>query len=213
MKKMWLWCLLLVCMPMVQAHAASSLVEGIEYEHIFPEQPTKAAPGKVEVVEIFWYACPHCYRLEPKLKEWLKNKPDNVDFYRIPAQFNKNWEIHAAAFYVADSLGMVNELHDAFFHEIHEKKNPLNTVDLLASFFLRHGVSRQKFLSVYNSFAVRTRMAHAKGMVQRYGVRSVPTFIINGKYRTNVSMAGTEEELFRVINELVLREANKSKSP
>ena len=86
-------------------------------------------------------------------------------------------------------------------------------MDLLASFFVRHGVSRQKFLSVYNSFAVRTRMAHAKGMVQRYGVRSVPTFIINGKYRTNVSMAGTEEELFRVINELVLREANKSKSP
>lgn len=189
----------------------SRYVTGIEYQEIIPAQQTQAPKGKVEVVELFWYGCPHCYRLEPELEKWLKTKPDNIDFIRMPAQFNKNWEIHAAAYYTAESLGLVEKTHTAIFKEMHEKKKRLDTVDELAAFFLRYGVSRDKFIKVFNSFAVRNRQAHAKGMGQRYGAHSVPTFVINGKYRTNETMAGSKKEMFAVIEELVQVEAEAMK--
>lgn len=185
----------------------SRFVTGIEYQEIIPAQLTRAPKGKIEVVELFWYGCPHCYRLEPALEKWRKTMPDNIDFIRMPAQFNKSWEIHAAAYYTAESLGLTEKTHMAIFKEMHEKKKKLNTVDELAAFFLNYGVSREKFTKVFNSFAVRNRQAHAKGMGQRYGAHSVPTFVINGKYRTNETMAGSKKDMFAVIEELVEAEA------
>ncbi len=182
-------------------------VTGIEYQEIIPAQQTRAPQGKIEVVELFWYGCPHCYRLEPELEKWLKSKPENIFYYRMPAQFNKHWEIHAAAYYTAESLGLEDKMHMDFFKEIHDKRNRLENVDQLAAFFLRYGVSRDKFLKVFNSFAVRSRQAHAKGMGQRYGARSVPTIVINGKFRTNETMAGSKKDMFAVIEELVAAEA------
>ena len=196
------------------SHADTArFVTGIEYQEIIPAQQTRAPQGKVEVVELFWYGCIHCYNLEDGVETWLKNKPDNVFFYRMPAQFNKHWEIHAQAYYTAESLDIVDKIHVDFFKEIHEKRKRLSTADELAAFFLRYGITRDKFLKVFNSFAVRSRMAHAKGMGQRYGAHSVPTFIINGKYRTNVTMAGGEKELFNVIEELVAAEAKATQKP
>lgn len=195
-------------LPVTFSYADTSrFVAGIEYQEIIPAQQTRAPKGKIEVVELFWYGCPHCYRLEPELEKWLKNKPANIDFIRMPAQFNKNWEIHAAAFYTAESLGLGEKTHKAIFKEMHEKKKRMSTVDELAAFFLRYEVSREKFMKVFNSFAVRNRQAHAKGMGQRYGAHSVPAFVINGKYRTNETMAGSKKDMFAVIEELVRKEA------
>lgn len=187
-------------------------VEGIEYQPVIPPQQTGLEKGQVEVVELFWYGCPHCYRLEPDLKQWLKNKPKNVVFRRVPAQFNPGWVVHARLYYVAEILGIVDQVHDDAFTEIHQKNNMLETEDKMAAFFLRHGVSREKFLKIYNSPGLRSRLAHGRGMGQRYGAHSVPTLIINGKYRTNSTLAGgTHEQLFKVVNELVEKESRGAK--
>ena len=188
-------------------------VTGIEYQEIIPAQHSTAPAGKIEVVELFWYGCSHCYRLEPELKKWLKNKPKNIHFVRMPAQFNPQWELHAGAYYTAQALGIIDKTHTDTFKEIHEKRNRLATVDALAAFYLRYGISRDNFMKVYESPAVRNRKAHAKGMVQRYGAKSVPTFVINGKYRTNESLAGSKPEMFAVIEALVAAEAKLQKTP
>ena len=206
LQQAFLGCLFLIPAMSLQADTAS-FVTGIEYQEIFPAQNTTAPAGQIEVVELFWYGCPHCARLEPHLKKWLKNKPDNVYFVRIPAQFNKGWAFHAAAYYTAKSLGLEDKMHEAFFSEIHEKNNRLSTIDQLAAFFKKFDVSREKFLKVFNSFAVKSKLAHARAVVKRYSARSVPTFVINGKYRTNSTMAGSREAMFKVIEELVRQEA------
>jgi len=201
---------LLVLQAGVLQALPNRFVEGIEYKLVLPVQQTTAPTGKVEVVEVFWYKCPHCFNIENTLNSWLKNKPANVHFVRMPAQFNRNWEIHAAAFYTAEILGLVEKTHHALFKEIHTKHKKMATVDDLAAFYVKYGVTREKFMSVFNSFAVRSRKAHAKGMVQRYGAHSVPTFIVNGKYMTNEHMVGSKKELFELIDILVEKESSKA---
>jgi len=196
---------------------AADFVAGIEYQEIIPAQQTTAPAGKVEVVELFWYGCSHCYRMEPALKKWLANKPANVHFVRMPAQLNKGWEIHAGAYFVAEALGIVDKVHEPIFKAIHANRKPhskpkLMKVDELAAFFLKFGVSREKFMKIYNSFSTRNKLAHARGMGQRYGARSVPTFIVNGKYRTNETMAGGhKKDMFAVIDKLIADESKAGK--
>jgi thiol:disulfide interchange protein DsbA len=214
MKKLFLFALVLVVPSLVfaQGKVTWDSIEGIEYQRVVPAQQTTAKNGQVEVVELFWYGCPHCYRLEPDLKKWLKNKPANVVFRRIPAQMNPGWKVHARLYYVAEILGVADKLHDAIFHEVQEKNNMLSTENAMAAFFVKHGISKDKFLKVYRSIGLRTRMAHGRGMGQRYGAHSVPTLIVNGKYRTNVTMAGgTHQGLFKVINELISKEMQAQK--
>jgi len=199
-------------LPVMSLQAdTASFVTGIEYQEIYPAQNTVAPTGQIEVVELFWYGCPHCGRLEPHLKTWLKNKPANVHFVRIPAQFNKGWPLHAAAYYTAESLGLLDKMHEAFFIEIHEKHNKLSNVDQLAVFFSKFGVEREKFLKVFNSFAIKNKLAYARAVAKRYGARSVPAFVINGKYRTNETMAGSRDAMFKVIEELVGLESSPKK--
>jgi len=206
--------LLVMLIQVTSSYAdTAQFVTGIEYQEIIPSQHTSAPSGKIEVVELFWYGCSHCSRLEPKLEEWLKTKPANIHFVRMPAQFNKQWELHARAYYAAQALGVVDKTHADFFKEIHDKRKKLATPDELAAFYLRYGVSRDKFMKVFNSPAVRNRQAHAKGMVQRYGAHSVPTFVINGKYRTNESLAGSKKDMFAVIEALVDQEAKLQAKP
>ncbi|HEC28418.1 MAG TPA: thiol:disulfide interchange protein DsbA/DsbL [Gammaproteobacteria bacterium] len=209
----FLYLLLFISMPGMLMAEESRFVLGIEYQEIIPAQQTTAPAGKVEVVELFWYGCGHCYRMEPYLKKWLKTRPDYIHFVRMPAQFNKNWEIHARAYYAARALGVAEKSHDAFFNEIHQKHKKMLTLDELAAFYLRYGVTREKFVKAYNSFTTGSRLAHAKGMVQRYGARSVPVFIVNGKYRTNETLAGNKQDLFAVIDELAKSELNAAAAP
>jgi thiol:disulfide interchange protein DsbA len=190
------------------ADRGPGFIEGIEYQRVVPEQPTTVAKGKIEVVELFWYGCPHCYRLEPTLKKWLKNKPANVVFFRIPATFNKLWNIHAQAYITASIMGVVEKTHQAFFDSIHKLKKRLDTPQKIADFYASHGVDRKQFLSVFNSFAVKAKLARYRNLMEAYGAKSVPTIVINGKYRTTATMAGgTHEALIRVINYLVAMES------
>ncbi len=177
------------------------------YEVLSTPQPTQN-PDKVEVIEFFWYGCPHCYHLEPDLKKWLKTKPDNVDFIRQPAIFNSLWEKHAKAYFTAEALGVVDKVHADFFDAVQNKKQKLESEDQLLKFFSEHGVSEVDFRNAYNSFPVDYKVRQAKTMAARYGVNGVPALIINGKYRTSGSLAKTQQNMIDVMNSLIEKESS-----
>ncbi len=197
---------------LVSNMALASTDEGIEYKLVTPAQPT-ITTKKVEVVELFWYGCPHCYRLEPHMKEWLAKKPDNVVFYRIPAVFNPTWGLHARAFYTAKSLGLFDEgksaFHDAFFAEIHKNKKRLNKQGAIEAFFARFGVSSEDFNNTFHSFSVNTKVNRAAVLSKRYQADGVPTIIVNGKYRTDGPMGGGHKGMLKIVDFLIKKESKK----
>ena len=178
------------------------------YELISPAQPTQST-DKVEVLEFFWYGCPHCYTFEPVLDKWRKEQSGKINFVRVPAVFNKRWAKHAKAFYTAEVLGVSEQLHTEFFDAIQNKKQKLESENQLAEFFSAHGVDETKFREAYNSFMVDAKMRKAKSMGPRYGVVSVPTMVINGKYKTNGPLAKGQNNMTKVMNRLIEKENNK----
>ncbi|MFL6619500.1 MAG: DsbA family protein [Povalibacter sp.] len=185
------------------APTSSAFKEGTNYAKVVPAQPTSVAPGEVEVIEVFWYGCGHCFALDPAVESWRqKGKPGYVQFVRIPAMWNEATRMHARLFYTAEVLGKLEQLHSDIFREIHAKGNPLNTVEKITSFFREHGVSPDEFQKAFASFAVENKLQRADFLNRRYRIESVPTVLVNGKYRTDVGMAGSEAQLFSLINEL-----------
>lgn len=180
----------------------------VGYETLSPAQPTQN-PNKIEVIEFFWYGCPHCYSFEPLLEKWAKNLPENVEFIRQPAAFNELWGKHAKAYYTAEALGIVDKVHGDFFDAVQNKKESLDTEAALAKFFAAHGVSESQFKEAYNSFVVDAKMRQAPLMAARYGITGVPAIIINGKYKTNGTLAGSHEKMIEIINQLIKQESAK----
>jgi thiol:disulfide interchange protein DsbA len=181
--------------------------EGVHYSRIVPAQPTSLAPGKVEVAEIFWYGCGHCYTLDPAIESWrAKGKPQSAELVRVPAMWNDVTRMHARVFYTAELLGKLDAVHSLIFREIHVNGAQLNTVDKIAAFFKQHGVSEEEFNKAFSSFTVETKLRGADFLNRRYRIDSVPTFIVNGKYKTDVGDAGGEAQLFTLINELATHE-------
>ena len=178
------------------------------YEIISPAQPTQH-PDKIEVIEFFWYGCPHCYSFEPLLDKWSKNLPKNVEFIRQPAAFNELWSKHAKAYYTAEALGIVDKVHADLFDAIQNKSESLDTEEALAKFFLTHGVNETQFKEAYNSFVVDSKMRQAPLMAARYGITGVPAIIINGKYKTNGTLAGSHEKMIEVMDQLIKQETTK----
>ncbi|MGR8997866.1 MAG: thiol:disulfide interchange protein DsbA/DsbL [Gammaproteobacteria bacterium] len=183
--------------------------EQLGYESLSPAQPTQN-PDKIEVIEFFWYGCPHCYSFEPVLEKWVKSLPKNVEFIRQPAAFNETWAKHAKAYYTAEALGVVDKIHADFFDAIQNKKEKLETEDQLAKFFVAHGVNETEFHDAYNSFLVDAKMRQAPIMASRYGITGVPAIIINGKYKTNGTLAGSHEKMIEVMNQLIEQESKKN---
>ena len=178
------------------------------YEPLTPAQPTQSA-DKVEIIEFFWYGCPHCYAFEPLIDKWSKSLPKNVEFIRQPAVFNEVWAKHAKAYYVAESLGIVEKVHADLFDAIQNKKEPLDTEASLAQFFAAHGVSEAQFKEAYSSFGVDSKVRQAPVSAAKYGITGVPTVIINGKYKTNGTVAGSHEKMIEVMNTLIKQESAK----
>ncbi len=181
--------------------------EGTNYRKVVPAQPTAVAPGKVEVVEVFWYGCGHCFALDPAIETWRnKGKAQYVEFVRIPAMWNETTRLHARLFYTAEALGKLDALHSLIFREIHVNGDQLNTIPAMTAFFKKQGVSSDDFQKAFSSFAVESKLQRADFLNRRYHITSVPTFVVNGKYTTDVSSAGGEPQLFGVIDELTAHE-------
>lgn len=198
----------IICLSLLSPFSAAQhagLDAAGKYERIQPPQPT-SSPGKVEVVEVFWYGCPHCFDFEPLLSKWVSQKSESVDFQRLPAIFRKGWEPHARAYYTAELLGVVDRIHQPLFEAMHVHGKKVGTKQELMDFFVKHGVSKERFLETYDSFAVDSMVQRAKVMQQRYGITGVPAMVVNGKYRTSGSDAGGLENVLRVVDYLIAQE-------
>ena len=178
------------------------------YEELPTAQPVQEA-NKVEVIEFFWYGCPHCYTFEPKLHKWEQNLPENVNFIRQPAIFSSLWGKHAKAYFTAEALNVVDKVHADFFDVIQNNKRKLETEDQLAKFFVAHGVDEAQFRETFNSFLIDAKMRQAEAMAPRYGITGVPAVVVNGKYKITARLAGSNDKMIEVMNKLITQESAK----
>ncbi len=198
----------IVAFALFGALISPSFAAGDGYQMVNPPQPTTVKDKDVvEVVEIFWYGCPHCYQLKPYEDRWLKKKPANVKYIRMPGMFRPSWEIHGRAYYTAEILNVVDKVHGPMFEAIHEQKRGMNNEAAIMALFKKHGVSEKDFKRVFRSFAVEAKLRRAKDMGKRYGLSGVPAIIVNGKYRTDGQEAGSTAKIFRVVNDLIKQES------
>ena len=184
--------------------AAQEFQEDVNFFPLLVEQPVRTG-DRIEVLEIFWYGCPHCYALEPYLKKWLKNKPEFVEFVQLPAVLNQSWAFDARVFYTFVALGLMDELHEAYFDAIHKDRRRMKNVEQVAAWAQEQGINPQLIMDTFNSFGVDSMLANATQMSGRYEADGVPTIIIDGKYRTTVSLAGGHNEIIDLINYLAQR--------
>ncbi len=175
------------------------------YTRIVPAQPTQSV-DKIEVLEVFWYGCPHCNDFEPHIDKWLETKADDVEFRRMPGIFSKHWVAHAKAFFTAEKLGVLDKIHSSLFDALHNKKKRIYTEDELKDFFVSKGVDGDEFTRIFNSSEIETKFKQAFVMGQRYKITGVPAVIINGKYMTSASLAGSFDNVLKTIDDLVAKE-------
>ena len=171
-----------------------------------------AVPGKIEVVELFWYGCPHCYAFEPKVNPWAEKLPSDVNFVRIPAMFGGAWDIHGQLFLTLEAMGVESKVHSAVFEAIQVEKKRLTTPEEMAEFVTTQGIDKDKFLATYNSFAIKGQINKARELAKKYEISGVPTMIVNGKYRFDVGSAGGAEQALQLADKLIDKEraANKA---
>jgi len=181
--------------------------EGKHYFRLMPTQRTMGGADKIEVAEVFEYSCPHCNQLDPYVSRWAADLDPGVRFVRIPALFNRVDQIHAQIFYTAEMLASGgtsldrDAFHKAVFNEVHVNRNRLLSEDAARKLFARFGVPADDFDKAWKSFPVDQKMRIAADLVRRYGVRAVPAFIVNGKYRVP-----NAPQVFDIIDELIVRE-------
>ncbi|MCR9261611.1 MAG: thiol:disulfide interchange protein DsbA/DsbL [Pseudomonadaceae bacterium] len=189
---------------------AAEFVEGTHYE-VLPVSVETRDDSKVEVVEVFSYACVHCFNFDPMIESWKSRQDENVDFYRVPAVFNADWELLAQSFYAAESLGVTDQVHMPMFEGIHVKNQDLRRAPLLADLFESSaGVSEEDFNTAYNSFSVRSRVQQAKAKGRAYRITGVPSLVVNGKYLIDGRMAGSNTKMLEVVDYLVnLEQSNR----
>jgi thiol:disulfide interchange protein DsbA len=197
--------ILLCTMLALLAGTAAARTFEESFQEIKPAQPT-STEGKIEVLEIFWYGCPHCYSFEPYLDKWMATKPADVEFVRMPGVLNPQWVPHARAYYTAQKLGVLDKIHMPLFHALHRDRKRIFTEDDLRDFFEDNGVKGEDFDRVYRSNEVDTRVKQALVTARGARVTGVPTVIVNGKYMTSGSLTGSFENLLSVIDQLIARE-------
>ncbi|HXC08624.1 MAG TPA: thiol:disulfide interchange protein DsbA/DsbL [Steroidobacteraceae bacterium] len=197
------------------ATVSNSWQEGVNYTRIVPAQPTEAPAGQVEVLEFFWYACPHCYALDPLVESWKRTKPAYITFSRVHVLWSEGHRSLARLYYTLESMGKLDQLHAEIFREIHVNGDPLTAADpnnlveterIQSAFVRRFGISEADFKSAYHSMPVDLALQRADELVQRYRVDAVPRFVVNGKYIADVGSAGTPERLMSLVGDLAAQE-------
>jgi thiol:disulfide interchange protein DsbA len=201
--------LLVAVLAFASAGAAWSQA-GTPYSMLSPPQPTEGG-GKIEVIEFFWYGCPHCYAIEPAVNAWLKTAPKDVVFKRVPAFPNESWGQMTVMFYTLEAMGLLDQYHQKVFDAIHKQNVNLANKTKREEWLKANGIDPAKYAEVEKSFTVVTKVARARQMTQSYKVDSVPRFIVNGKYVTSGEQAGGNDKIFPVIDQIAAM-ARKEKS-
>ncbi|MHC2146567.1 thiol:disulfide interchange protein DsbA [Pseudomonas sp. 210_17 TE3656] len=187
------------------AQAADPIVEGKEYVQLSNAVPV-SVPGKIEVVELFWYGCPHCYSFEPVVNPWAEKLPADVNFKRIPAMFGGPWDAHGQMFLTLEAMGVEHKVHAAVFEAIQVQRKKLTSPDEMAEFLATQGVDKDKFLATFNSFAIKGQVQKAKELAKKYEITGVPSMVVNGKYRFDLGTAGGSEGVLNVADQLIAKE-------
>jgi thiol:disulfide interchange protein DsbA len=175
--------------------------EGFDYRVLPVPQPVETK-GKVEVIEFFWYGCPHCYDFEPELKAWLKRQQKDVSFRKVPVAFRDDFIPHSQLFYALEAMGKGDALNDKVMYAMHKENKRLMTESDIADWVATQGVDRNAFLASYRSFAVVSKARAAKQMADAYRIDGVPTIVMQGRYVTSPSIAGTKAKSIAVMDRL-----------
>ncbi|MDT8310884.1 MAG: thiol:disulfide interchange protein DsbA/DsbL [Methylophaga sp.] len=208
MKKMLQTLLLLPAMWLLPLGvSAADYQQGQHYAEAGKEMPRNDDSQKVQVVELFSYSCPHCFRLDPQVTEWKQTLPENVEFQLVPAIFRDSWLQLARVFYAAEQTGDLEMLHPKLFSAFHVEKRRLTTEDELLDFVEEQGIDREAFAKQMNSFTVQTKVKKALVMSQTSGITGVPSMVVDGKYRTDAPQAGGLGAMLDVVDYLVEKSA------
>lgn len=181
---------------------------GTDYQLLSPPLPPESKT-KVEVIEFFWYGCPHCFAFEPLIEPWIKKLPPDVMFHRVPAVFNETWVPHARLYYSLEVLGETQRLHGLIFDTIHRNHQVLATEATIADFLEKNGVDRKKFADAYNSFTVQSKVQRGIQLQTAYKIDGVPTMGIDGRYATSATMLGNSHEAVLLVVDYLIGEARK----
>jgi thiol:disulfide interchange protein DsbA len=193
----------------VLALAPAAAQQQPPFIELSPPLPTDSK-GKIEVVEFFWYECPHCYALEPLLETWVKKLPKDVEFRRIPATFNERWVISARVYYALEAMGLVDKLHRPLMDAIHKDRLRVTDERQLTEWLQSKGVDVAKFSATLKSFAVESRLKRAQSLVQGSRIDGVPALMVNGQYVVAAGAGGSEERMLAIADSLIDRSRKAS---
>jgi len=174
-----------------------------QYNELKPPQPVETSAGKIEVIEFFWYGCPHCYTLEPVLEAWVKKLPPDVQFRPVPAVFNDRWGYDAAIYYTFDALGVLERVHSAFFDAIHRDHLRTDNTAALSEWLQKHGIDPKKFGEVFKSFGVQSRTRRAAQQTLAYKIDGTPAMAVQGRYTVSAEQGRTQQGLLQTVDYLV----------
>ena len=178
--------------------AAKKPVEGTDYLSLDKRVPTDVGAGKIEVIEFFWYSCPHCNAFEPQFAAWKKAAPKDVVVQRVPVRFRDDFEPQQRAYYVFESLNMVDAMHGKLFHAIHTERQQLNSAQALAAWADKNGLPEKKFIETFNSFGVASKARRATQLQEAFKVQGVPALGIAGRFYTDGSLTQTMDRSLQV---------------
>ena len=197
-------------LPTLAQAQAKAFQSGTDFLTLDKPAPVEAAAGKIEVVEFFWYNCPHCNAFEPLFDAWAKKSSKDVSVRRAPVSFRADFEPQQRLYYVLESLGKVDELHKKVFNAIHVEKQPLTTADQITAWAEKQGIPKARFVELYNSFSVSTKARKATQLQDAYAVDGVPALGINGRYFTSGTQAKTLERSLQVADYLIGQSRGKA---
>ncbi|WP_166266575.1 thiol:disulfide interchange protein DsbA/DsbL [Marinobacter caseinilyticus] len=204
MTKMWKAAFFLMLAVSFTAQA-DAWQEGQHYTKLTTPVQTRSG-DKIEVAEVFWYGCPHCYTFKPLIEAWEKDIADDVEFVLLPAALGRSWEPHARAFYTVEAMGKLEQTHDALFNALARDRRKLNSAEELAGYLADYGVDEEAFVKTFNSFGVNAKMQQAQAKIRGARITGTPTMLVNGKYTVSASMSGSHENMIKVVDYLVEKE-------
>lgn len=187
--------------PWVSAQVLPPLRAEIDYR-LIRTQPVSVTSG-IEVIDFFWYGCPHCNNLQPTLEKWISRKPADVTIRRIPAVLRDSWAPHARIYYTLEALGEVDRLHQQVYRSYHVEELHMSKPEVMSEWAVRHGIARDRWDAAYASAAVTSKVEQAAILTRMYGIDGTPSLVINGHYLTSGNMAGTIEQLVPLLDRLV----------
>ena len=193
---------LLALLAAVPGFALAQPAPGTNYSELKPAQRVET-PGKVEVIEFFWYGCPHCYSLEPVLESWVRKLPPDVDFKRVPAVLSANWEPHARFYYAFEALGVLERLHRPFFDALHRDRLRVENVDAVNQWLTKNGIDPKKFADTTRSFGVTSKVKRAAQLSAAFRLEGVPLLAVHGHYTVSPEQGGTQQGMLQVTDYLI----------